>query len=136
MWKKYTDTERSPEQESQRMVKIKTIVTVVVIVIIAAIALKNWDSRGGYIFEISTDEGYAWTCTVSDESIAKIAEEKTEDGKYFCRIEGVEPGDVEVTLIRKKTENPVSMAEKRVYQLKVAEDNLIMQKGVSRKLYE
>lgn len=128
--------ERTAEQESQRMMKIKAGVTVAAIALIALLAIKFWDSDGGYQFRISTDEGYTWECAIRDESMVKKTSEELKDGKYICKLEGLSAGKVEVDLKRIKIDQPDYVAEERTYHLTVTDDLFIIQNSVDRQVYE
>ena len=127
---------RTAGQERQRMMKIKSAVSVIAIIAVAALAFFFWNDDGNYQISISTDEGYTWQCEIADESVVRIASEETQDGKYTCVLEGVSAGDAQVELTRTETGNPDKVAEERVYNFTVTDDNFIIQKSVNRELFE
>lgn len=128
--------ERSAEQESQRMRRIRAYASILAVVLISALAIIFWNDDGTYQLRISTDEGYSWQCEIKDESVVRIASEELTDGKYICVLEGLGPGEVDVELTRTKTDSPGTVAEERTYHLTVTDDNYIIQNSVERQLYE
>ncbi len=126
--------ERGPEEESQRMVRIKVGITTLAIIIVGALDLLNWNGDGNFQMMLSAADRYDCCCTVADESVIQISSETVENGKYLWTFDAVGDGTTEVKLVRLESDSG-AVAEERIYTLSVTEGSYIVQKSVQRTIY-
>jgi hypothetical protein len=129
--------EKTPEQEAGRMRNIQAIVTTLVLILVAFLVITNWNDEEGYIIQIPTDDGYNWEYSIEGDSqnLLQVNSAALEDGKYTCRIDGIDQGEGEIVVRRFAEEDPDAILEQRIYHVTVTEDGTVIQKSVERTFY-